>query len=97
MADKKKKGPLSVAWREARALIWKYRGRLAIGFVILLVGRLAWRWTHDGLAATQAAPSPLTLGLAAVLIVYSLVYLIGLMLQMRRLPATDENSAASGD
>ncbi|KRB02345.1 hypothetical protein [Lysobacter sp. Root690] len=52
---------------------------------VLLVGRLAWRWTHEGLAATQAAPSPLTLGLAAVLIVYSLVYLIGLMVQMRKL------------
>lgn len=63
---------------------------------VLLLGRLAWRWTHEGFAAAQA-PSPLTLGMAAVLIVYSLVYLIGLMLQMRRLPATGENSAASGD
>lgn len=51
---------------------------------VLLVGRLAWRWTHEGMAAAQA-PSALTLGLAAVLIVYSLVYLIGLMVQMRKL------------
>jgi ABC-type multidrug transport system fused ATPase/permease subunit len=37
----KKKITLSVAWREARELIWKYRGRLALGFAIMLVGRLA--------------------------------------------------------
>jgi hypothetical protein len=54
---------------------------------VLLVGRMAWRFTHDGVAAAQA-PSPLTLGMAAVLIVYSLVYLIGLMLQMRTLALT---------
>ena len=28
---KKKKVTLSIAWREARELIWKYRGRLALG------------------------------------------------------------------
>jgi len=43
MADRppKKKVTLSVAWREARELIWRYRGRLAFGFLIMLVGRLA--------------------------------------------------------
>ncbi|HEX7023701.1 MAG TPA: ABC transporter ATP-binding protein [Gemmatimonadales bacterium] len=41
MADKKKKVTFSVAWREARELIWKYRVRLAIGFVIMLINRLA--------------------------------------------------------
>ncbi|MBW3564029.1 MAG: ABC transporter ATP-binding protein/permease [Acidobacteria bacterium] len=28
-------------WREARAIIWERRGRLAIGFVVLIIGRLA--------------------------------------------------------
>lgn len=64
---------------------------------VLLVGRLAWRWTHDGLAATQAAPSALTLGLAAVLIVYSLVYLIGLMLQMRKLASAQASEPQAAD
>ena len=38
---KKKKVPLSVVWREARELIWRYRGRLALGFGIMLINRLA--------------------------------------------------------
>ncbi|MGQ0701662.1 MAG: ABC transporter ATP-binding protein [Gemmatimonadales bacterium] len=38
---KKKKVTFSVAWREARELIWRYRGRLALGFAIMLVSRLA--------------------------------------------------------
>jgi ABC-type multidrug transport system fused ATPase/permease subunit len=37
----KKKVTFSLAWREARDLIWRYRGRLAVGFAIMLVGRLA--------------------------------------------------------
>ena len=43
MAEKppKKKITFSIAWREARELIWKYRGRLALGFGIMLIGRLA--------------------------------------------------------
>jgi subfamily B ATP-binding cassette protein MsbA len=40
-APKKKKITFSVAWREARELVWKYRGRLFVGFCIMLVGRLA--------------------------------------------------------
>lgn len=50
----------------------------------LLVGRIAWRYTHEGFAAAQA-PSALTMGMATVLIGYSLVYVIGLMVQMRKL------------
>ena len=44
MADppkKKKKVSLGVVWREARELIWRYRNRLAFGFAIMLVNRLA--------------------------------------------------------
>ncbi|HEU5217925.1 MAG TPA: ABC transporter ATP-binding protein [Gemmatimonadales bacterium] len=40
-AKKKKKVSLGVAWREARELIWRYRGRMAIGFLIMLVNQLA--------------------------------------------------------
>ena len=38
---RKTKVTLSVAWREARELIWRYRGRLALGFVVMLISRLA--------------------------------------------------------
>ena len=38
---KKKKVSLSVVWREARELIWRYRGRLGFGLAIMLVNRLA--------------------------------------------------------
>lgn len=51
----------------------------------LLVGRLAWRWTHGGLAAAQAAPSGVTFGIAMALIAYSLIHIAGLMVQMKHL------------
>lgn len=56
---------------------------------LLLLGRLAWRWSQGaffggGAQAAQQA-SPLTIGIAATLIAYSLVYSIGLLLRMRRL------------
>ena len=38
---KKKKITLGLAWREARELIWRYRSRMAIGFLIMLVNQLA--------------------------------------------------------
>ncbi len=41
MADKKTKPNYSNAWREARDLIWRYRGRLALGFVLMLINRFA--------------------------------------------------------
>jgi hypothetical protein len=53
----------------------------------LLLGRLAWRYLHGGLVVPVAggtpAQSPLTFGIAAVLIAYSLAYSIGLALRMR--------------
>lgn len=72
-----------VAWRDGRRT---YTPNPWIGGALtaLLLGRMAWRYTHEGFAATQA-PSALTMGMAAVLIGYSLVYTIGLMVQMRRL------------
>ncbi|MEL7062091.1 MAG: hypothetical protein AAGN46_18840, partial [Acidobacteriota bacterium] len=39
--DKKKKPDLSSVWREARWIIWRSRGRLAIGLVLIVIGRLA--------------------------------------------------------
>jgi len=41
VADKKPRPNYSNAWREARALIWQHRGRLAIGLGLMLVSRLA--------------------------------------------------------
>jgi ABC-type multidrug transport system fused ATPase/permease subunit len=37
----KKKVTAAAAWREARALIWAHRRRLAIGLALMLIGRLA--------------------------------------------------------
>ncbi len=59
------------------------------GLTLLLLGRLAWRWSRGTFASgsAQAAQqaSPLTMGIAATLIAYSLVYNIGLVLRMRQL------------
>ena len=45
----KKKGPkLSAVWRESRELVWQHRKRLAIGLVLMLIGRasgLVLPWT----------------------------------------------------
>ena len=39
--DDKKKVQWTTAWREARALIWARRGRLALGMTLMVVNRLA--------------------------------------------------------
>src|SRR5688572_12057154 len=41
VADKKPKPNYSNAWREARELIWRYRGRLALGLLLMLINRFA--------------------------------------------------------
>ena len=41
MAEKKPKPNYGNAWREARALIWRYRGRLMVGLVLMLINRFA--------------------------------------------------------
>jgi len=38
--ERKKKYTLSDVWEEARGLVWAHRGRLALGFVIMLVNRV---------------------------------------------------------
>jgi len=39
--EEKKKVDYSRAWKEARALMWDYRGRLAIGFLVMIVNRVS--------------------------------------------------------
>jgi ABC-type multidrug transport system fused ATPase/permease subunit len=41
VAEDKRKVTLSTAWRESRELLWRYRGRLALGLAVMLVSRLA--------------------------------------------------------
>lgn len=59
------------------------------GLSLLLLGRLAWRWSQGALTGSSSQigqqASPLTLGIAATLIAYSLVYSAGLLLRMRTL------------
>ena len=83
-----------VGWKDDQR---SYTPNPWIGSVLsaVLLGRLAWRWTHGGLMAAQQSPSGLTLGLAAVLIAYSLVYLGGLMRQMRHLQPAPQNSTTT--
>lgn len=57
--------------------------------MVLLLGRLAFRWSTGafagGAATAGSQASPLTLGMAAALVVYSLVHVGGLWLRMRTL------------
>ena len=41
MAEKKKRIRFSDAWREAKELIWAHRNRLALGFLLMFISRLA--------------------------------------------------------
>ncbi len=57
---------------------------------LLLVGRLAWRWSHGAFvtgngAATMQQASPLTLAFISTLLAYYLVHGIGLAWHMRQL------------
>jgi len=56
----------------------------------VLLGRLIWRWTQGAFSMGGGTPgqnaSPLTMGIAAALVVYSLVNVTGLWLRMRQLP-----------
>lgn len=58
---------------------------------LLLVGRLAWRWSQgafaDGAAATAQQASPLTMGVAAALVGYFLLLNGGLWWRMRKMQA----------
>lgn len=62
---------------------------IGAGLMVLLLGRLAWRWSSGAFAAGAATSgsqaSPLTMGIGATLVVYSLVHVGGLWLRMRGL------------
>lgn len=80
-----------VAWTNGRRT---YHPNPYIGGLlsVLLVGRLAWRMASGGFASVAGSSgsaqnaSPLTLGIAATLVAYSLVNGIGLVVRMRALP-----------
>ncbi|MGS0604617.1 hypothetical protein WMO32_22075 [Xanthomonas oryzae pv. oryzicola] len=59
------------------------------GLMLVLLGRLAWRWAHGAFSSSAAAAgsqaSPLTLGIAAALVLYSLVHMGGLWWRLRQL------------
>ncbi len=68
----KKKVSASAAWREARALIWAHRRRLALGLGLMLVGRLAGlvlpassKWLIDEVLAKGRTELLMPLALAA--------------------------------
>lgn len=75
-------------WRDGSG--W-YTPNPWIGGVLsaVLLGRLIWRWSQGAFSTGAGVQgqnvSPLTLGIAAALVVYSLVHLGGLWLRMRRL------------
>ncbi len=58
------------------------------GLTLLLLGRAAWRWSQgafsDG-AQMAGQASPLTMGIAATLIAYAVVYSSGLLVRMGKL------------
>jgi len=61
---------------------------IAGGLTVLLLGRLAWRWSQGAFAngaqmGSQA--SPLTMAIAATLIAYAVVYSSGLLIRMGKL------------
>lgn len=66
---------------------------IGAGLALLLVGRLAWRWSQGAFSAgmqdTAQQASPLTMAMAAILVAYSLTQGIGLLRRMRtsQLPA----------
>ncbi|AZR24622.1 hypothetical protein [Xanthomonas vasicola] len=59
------------------------------GLMLVLLGRLAWRWAdgafNAGAAGAGSQASPLTLGIAAALVLYSLVHVGGLWWRLRQL------------
>ncbi len=83
----------AVAWVEGSRT---YHPNAWIGgaLSVLLVGRLAWRLGSGGLASVAGSSgsmqnaSPLTLGIAATLVAYSLVNGLGLVVRMQALGTT---------
>ena len=69
---KKKKVSASAAWREARALVWVHRRRLAIGLALMLVSRVAGlvlplssKWLIDEVVGKERVDLLMPIALAA--------------------------------
>ncbi|MFO3705926.1 hypothetical protein ACI6Q5_13315 [Xanthomonas codiaei] len=62
---------------------------IGAALMLVLLGRLAWRWASGAFAAGAAVAgsqaSPLTLGIAAALVLYALVHIAGLWWRLRQL------------
>ncbi|HZA36642.1 MAG TPA: ABC transporter ATP-binding protein [Vicinamibacterales bacterium] len=70
--DKKKRPSLDVVWREARELVWAHRSRLGLGFLLMIVNRLAGlvlpassKWLIDEVVGKSRADLLIPIALAA--------------------------------
>jgi ABC-type multidrug transport system fused ATPase/permease subunit len=70
--EKKKRPSLDVVWREARELIWAHRSRLGLGFLLMIVNRLAGlvlpassKWLIDEVVGKSRADLLIPIALAA--------------------------------
>ena len=92
MTDTPKKKPLdtSIVWREARDLMWAHRGRLSLGFVLMVVNRLSGlvlpassKWLIDEVFMKGQAQllTPIALAVGAATVVQSITaYALSLVL-----------------
>jgi ABC-type multidrug transport system fused ATPase/permease subunit len=70
--EKKKRPGLDVVWREARELVWAHRSRLSLGFMLMIVNRLAGlvlpassKWLIDEVVGNSRADLLVPIALAA--------------------------------
>jgi ABC-type multidrug transport system fused ATPase/permease subunit len=70
--EKKKRPGLDVVWREARELVWAHRSRLGLGFLLMIVNRLAGlvlpassKWLIDEVVGKSRADLLIPIALAA--------------------------------
>src|ERR687898_438513 len=71
-AEKKKRPSLDVVWREARELVWAHRSRLGLGFLLMIINRLAGlvlpassKWLIDEVVGKSRADLLIPIALAA--------------------------------
>src|SRR5215203_3258897 len=71
-AEKKKRPSLDVVWREARELVWAHRSRLGLGFLLMIINRLAGlvlpassKWLIDEVVNKSRADLLIPIALAA--------------------------------
>ena len=70
--EKKKRPSLDVVWREARELVWAHRSRLGLGFLLMIINRLAGlvlpassKWLIDEVVDKSRADLLIPIALAA--------------------------------